>query len=82
MFALAAIRTVIVRIIDVREGGSLQLGVFHERTLAPAGCGLLLYNSYSTAGKSVLYKADAGVQGLDVGLEPVIAMLASCKTVL
>jgi hypothetical protein len=60
MFALAAIRPEVLPVIDVREGGSLQLGVFHVPKLAPAGCGLLLYKSYSVATETILYKADAG----------------------
>jgi hypothetical protein len=38
VFALAAIRAVKVRIVDVREGCGLELSVFHVQTLAPAGC--------------------------------------------
>jgi hypothetical protein len=38
---------VIVRIVDVSESDGLELGVLHAPTLPPAGCGLLLYNSYS-----------------------------------
>jgi hypothetical protein len=59
VFALAAIRAVVVRVIDVRECGGLELGIFHVRTLTPGGCGLLLYKSYSICVESVLYKADA-----------------------
>jgi hypothetical protein len=35
-------------------------GGFHVPKLAPAGCGLLLYKSYSVATETILYKADAG----------------------
>jgi len=59
MFALATVGTVVVRIIDVRKGCSLELGVFHVPTLAPVGCGLLLYNSYSLNTRGALYKTIA-----------------------
>lgn len=62
VFAFAAARTVEVGIVDVREGCSLELGVFHVRTLACKLCGLLLYNSYSIGSECALYsymKADA-----------------------
>ena len=49
VLALAAVRAVEVGIIDVREGCSLERGVFHVSTVTPAGCGLLLYNSYSAS---------------------------------
>lgn len=53
--ALAAIRAVIVRVVDVRLGRGLELAVFHAPTLTLAGCGLLRYNSYSILGKRELY---------------------------
>jgi len=56
MLALAAVRAEEVRIIHMREGCGLELGVFHVSTLPPAGCGLLLYKSYSVSIKCVLYK--------------------------
>lgn len=56
VLALAAVRAVEVRIINVREGCGLELGVFHVPTVAPAGCGLLLYNSYSIGTWRALYK--------------------------
>jgi len=59
VFALAAMRAVVVRVIDVRQGCGLELGVFHALKLAPTGCGLLLYNSYSEDTNHLLYKADA-----------------------
>lgn len=59
VLALAAVRAVEVRIIDVREGSSLELGVFHVSTVTPAGCGLLLYKSSSIATKRGLYRSDA-----------------------
>jgi hypothetical protein len=56
--ALTAVRAVVVRIIDVCEGCGLELGVLHMPTLAPVGCGLLLYNSYSLSAKRALYNED------------------------
>ena len=55
VIALAAVRAVVLRIIDVRERCGLELGVLHVRTLAPTGCGLLLYNSYSFSVTWALY---------------------------
>ena len=46
-----------VRIMDVGEGGGLELGVFHVPTVAPGDCGLLLYNSYSSMTAQTLYKS-------------------------
>lgn len=40
----------------MRESCSLKLGVFHMPTLTPAGCGLLLYNSYSLGIERSLYR--------------------------
>ena len=57
MLALATVRAVEVRIIDVREGCSLKLGVFHQPTLAPGACGSLLYNSYSFRTERTLYSS-------------------------
>jgi hypothetical protein len=34
---------------------AVQLGVFHVPTLTPAGCGLLLYSSYSFRTERTLY---------------------------
>ena len=62
VLALTAVRAVVVRIIDVCEGCSLEFGVFHMPTLTPVGCGLLLYNSYSLSTRRALYndmRADA-----------------------
>lgn len=56
MLAFAAISTVVVTVIDVSERGSLELGVFHGRTIAPGACGLLLYNSYSVRLTAILYE--------------------------
>ena len=57
--ALAAVRPIEIRVIDVCEGSGLELCVFHGPTLACVGCGLLLYKSYSLGAERVLYKADA-----------------------
>ena len=59
MLALAAVRAVEIRVVDVREGRGLELGVFHGPTVARGGCGLLLYKSYSLRAERLLYKADA-----------------------
>ncbi len=48
--ALAAVRPIEIRIIDMCERRGLELGVFHVLTIAPDGCGLLMYNSYSIGG--------------------------------
>jgi hypothetical protein len=55
MLALAAIRTVVIRVIDVREGRSLELGIFHGATLPVCGCEHPRDNSYSSASSSRLY---------------------------
>jgi hypothetical protein len=57
VLASAAIRAVIIGIIDVRERIRFEPGVLHAPTLAPVGCGLLVYNSYSIDRCSTLYKA-------------------------
>jgi hypothetical protein len=62
VLALAAVRAVEVRIVDMRECCGLELGIFHVPTLPPTGRELLLYNSYSFSAKRALYndmKADA-----------------------
>jgi hypothetical protein len=59
VLALAAVCAVEISIVDVCEGGGLEFGVFHGPTLPPAGCGLLLYKSYSLGTERILYKADA-----------------------
>jgi RNA polymerase sigma factor (sigma-70 family) len=56
VFAFSAVCAVVVRIIDVCEGCSLELGVLHRPTLTPVGCGLLLYNSYRVIARRALYK--------------------------
>jgi hypothetical protein len=56
MLALTTVRAVVVRIVNVREGCGLELGIFHAPTLRPAGCGLPMYNSYSLGTNRVLYK--------------------------
>jgi hypothetical protein len=38
-----------------REGGGLELGVFHARTLLPVDCGSLVYKSYSRGTTRTLY---------------------------
>jgi hypothetical protein len=58
-YLLAAVCAVEISIVDVCEGGGLEFGVFHGPTLPPAGCGLLLYKSYSLGTERILYKADA-----------------------
>lgn len=62
MPALAAVRAIEIGIVDVREGGGLKLGAFHRLTLAPAGCGLLLYKSYSLGTGRTLYAVDAAAR--------------------
>ena len=47
VLALAAVRAIEIRIVDVREGCGLELGVFHGLTVARVGCGVLLCKSYS-----------------------------------
>ncbi len=44
--ALAAMRAVVVRIVDVREGCGFELGV-HPVTVTPLGCGNPWDSSYS-----------------------------------
>jgi hypothetical protein len=60
MLALAAIRTVVVRVIDVHKGGGFEPGVFHLPTLRSPGCGLLLYNSNSDRSAGTLDEATVG----------------------
>jgi hypothetical protein len=48
---------VVVLVGHVLESGGLESGAFHVRTLLPAGCGLLLYNSYSSMTAQTLYKS-------------------------
>ena len=55
MAALTAIRTVIVRVIDMSERVAFEPGVFHVATITPRACGLLLYNSYSSTARPLLY---------------------------
>jgi len=76
VFAFAAVRSVVVRVIDVRERCGLELGVFHVPTLTPAGCGLLLYNSYSLGTEQILYKADAATR-LDRGAANMVWRVSS-----
>jgi hypothetical protein len=66
VFALAAMRAVIVGIVDVGEGGGLEFGVLHGTTVTRITCGLPRDNSYSGFELRVLdedrglsYKADA-----------------------
>jgi hypothetical protein len=40
VFALSAVCGVVIGIVDVSEGGSLELGVFHAHTLAPCAYGI------------------------------------------
>jgi len=37
VFALAAVGGVIIGVVDMREGGGLDLGVFHALKTTPAG---------------------------------------------
>jgi hypothetical protein len=55
MLALAAVRAVVVAVIDVREGRGFELCVFHAATVAPIACGLLRYNLYSVGRVTTLY---------------------------
>src|ERR1039457_6672782 len=55
VFALTAVRPVIVRVIDVCEGCGFKFGVLHSPRLSPGGCGLLVYNSYSISMDRELY---------------------------
>jgi hypothetical protein len=57
MLAPATVGAVEIRIIDVREGCRLELGVFHPPKVAPVCCGLLLYKSYSMRRKRTLYNS-------------------------
>lgn len=55
MPASAAIRTVVIRIVNVGQAGGFERGEFHRRTLPLRGCGSLLYNSYSREAAYELY---------------------------
>ena len=55
MLTHAAVRAVIVAVIDMSEGSRLELCVFHARTLVPVACALLLYNSYRIEDGRILY---------------------------
>src|SRR5450631_4023749 len=54
--ALAALRAVVVRVVDITEFGGFEASVFHGRTVEPTACGSLLYKSYSSGHSALLYK--------------------------
>src|SRR5580658_2266566 len=56
VLALSAIGSVIVRVIDMGEGCSLEAGVFHAPTLVATACEHPRDNSYSARQGSGLYK--------------------------
>ncbi len=62
VLALAAIRPVVVRIIDVGERCGFELCVRHTSTLAEAACEHPWDNSYSSEGSRTLY-----IDGLSTG---------------
>jgi hypothetical protein len=57
--ALAAVRAVVVAVIDMRESGGFKLGELHSPTLAGTACGYPRDNSYSSEHAKVLYRGAA-----------------------
>jgi len=54
VFAFSAVGAVVIRVVHVGEGGSLELGVLHVTTVTSIACGHPRDNSYSGCGLSLL----------------------------
>jgi hypothetical protein len=63
MLAPVTICAVVIRIVDARERGGTELGVFHRATLPAVGCGHPWDNSYRCGCRAALYKTMQGRAG-------------------